>query len=28
VIRWVNLTKDFRVRARAEQMIAAAKSLQ
>jgi peroxiredoxin len=28
VIRWVNLTEDFRVRARAEQMIAAAKSLQ
>ena len=28
VIRWVNLTEDFRVRARAEQMIAASKSLQ
>jgi peroxiredoxin len=28
VVRWVNLTEDFRVRARPEQMIAAAKSLQ
>src|SRR5690242_4281537 len=28
VVRWVNLTEDFRVRARAEQMIAAAKTLQ
>ncbi len=28
IVRWVNLTEDFRVRARAEQMIAAAKSLQ
>ena len=27
-VRWVNLTEDFRVRARAEQMIAAAKTLQ
>ena len=27
-VRWVNLTEDFRVRARPEQMIAAAKTLQ
>ena len=27
VIRWVNLTEDFRVRARPEQIIAAAKAL-
>lgn len=28
VVRWVNLTEDYRVRARPEQMIAAAKALQ
>jgi peroxiredoxin len=28
VVRWVNLTEDFRVRARPEQMIEAAKLLQ
>jgi peroxiredoxin len=28
VVRWVNLTEDFRVRARPEQIIAAAKTLQ
>jgi peroxiredoxin len=28
VIRWVNLTEDFRIRARPEQMIEAAKLLQ
>jgi peroxiredoxin len=27
VVRWVNLTEDFRVRARPEQIIAAAKTL-
>ena len=27
VVRWVNLTEDFRVRARADEMLAAAKSL-
>lgn len=27
VVRWVNLTEDYRVRARPEQMIAAAKAL-
>jgi peroxiredoxin len=28
IVRWVNLTEDLRVRARPEQMIAAAKTLQ
>jgi peroxiredoxin len=28
VVRWVNLTKDFRVRARADQMLAAARAMQ
>jgi peroxiredoxin len=28
VVRWVNLTEDFRVRARPEQIIAAARTLQ
>lgn len=28
IVRWVNLTEDFRVRARPDQMLAAAKTLQ